>query len=77
MRHGETDGEKYWFMNRDEMDYEITNGKYLEWGEYGDNFYGTKYDHIRQVIRQGKMCILDLDATVSWFKHILFMRKST
>ena len=65
MRRTENDGEKYWFVNREEMEYEIAHGKYLEHGNYEGNLYGIKYEHIRQVVRQGKMCILDLTPLVS------------
>lgn len=42
------------------MDKDIANHKYLEYGEYEHHLYGTKLDSIRQVMRSGKMCLLDV-----------------
>ena len=47
------------------MQKDIDDGKFVEWGEYEEHLYGTKIDSIRNVMRTGKMCILDLNPTVS------------
>lgn len=59
IRVGEIDGKQYYFVSREQMEREITEGKYLEYGEYQDHLYGTKLDTIREVIRSGKMCVID------------------
>lgn len=41
------------------MESEIKNHKFLEYGEYNGHLYGTHLDSIREVIKQGKMCVLD------------------
>ena len=46
------------------MQRDIDDGKFVEWGEYEEQLYGTKIDSIRNVMRTGKMCILDLSPTV-------------
>ena len=46
------------------MQKDIDDGKYVEWGEYEGHLYGTKIDSVRNVMRSGKMCILDLNPTV-------------
>lgn len=46
------------------MEADIRAGKYLEHGDYEGNLYGTKVDSIRDVMRSGKMCILDVNPTV-------------
>lgn len=61
IRPGERDGCGYWFTTREKMDEDITNHKYLEYGEYEGHLYGTKLDSIRQVMRSGKMCLLDVN----------------
>ena len=35
-------------------------GKYLEFGEYEGNLYGTKLDSVRAVMRSGKTCVLSI-----------------
>ncbi|XP_065052172.1 protein PALS2-like [Rhopilema esculentum] len=60
---GEENGKGYIFVSRAEMQKDIDEGKFVEWGEYEEHLYGTKIDSIRNVMRTGKMCILDLNPT--------------
>lgn len=60
MRPGETNGDMYWFVTVDEMILDIARNRFAEHGDYDDHFYGTKFDTIRQCIRSGRMCILDI-----------------
>lgn len=64
IREGEVDGKQYYFSTREQMEKEISEGKYLEYGEYQDHLYGTKLDSIRDVMRSGKMCVLDCNPQV-------------
>lgn len=64
-KEGEENGKGYHFVSREEMDTDIRAGKYLEHGDYEGNLYGTKVDSIRDVMRSGKMCLLDVNPTVS------------
>ena len=48
------------------MEQDIRAGMYLENGDFEGNLYGTKVDSIREVMRSGKMCILDVNPTVSY-----------
>lgn len=58
-RELEENGRSYWFMDRHDMEAEIREHGFLEYGEHNGHLYGTKLDTIRHIIRQGKMCILD------------------
>lgn len=49
----EENGKNYWFIDREDMDREINEHKFLEHGEYNGNIYGTHLDSIRDVIKQG------------------------
>ncbi|XP_055632984.1 protein PALS2 isoform X2 [Toxorhynchites rutilus septentrionalis] len=55
----EESGKAYWFTDRETMEQEIKENKFLEFGEHNGNLYGTHLDSIRDIIRQGKMCVLD------------------
>ncbi|XP_058447800.1 protein PALS2 isoform X2 [Malaya genurostris] len=55
----EESGKAYWFTDRETMEQEIKENRFLEHGEHNGNLYGTHLDSIRDVIRQGKMCVLD------------------
>ncbi|XP_051169533.1 protein PALS2 isoform X2 [Leptopilina boulardi] len=55
----EESGKSYWFTDREGMETDIREHRYLEHGEHGGHLYGTKLDSVRDLIRAGKMCILD------------------
>lgn len=61
----EDNGRGYWFIDRETMEEDIRQHKFLEYGEHNGNLYGTKLDTIRDIIRQGKMCVLDCSPAVS------------
>lgn len=41
------------------MESDIREHRYLEHGEHGGHLYGTRLDSVRELIRAGKMCVLD------------------
>lgn len=51
------------------MEDEIDRNNFLEFGEHNGNLYGTHLDSIRNVIKDGKMCILDCSPAVLKFLH--------
>ncbi|XP_039441184.1 protein PALS2 isoform X1 [Culex pipiens pallens] len=55
----EESGKAYWFTEREDMEQEIKENRFLEFGEHNGNLYGTHLDSIRDIIRSGKMCVLD------------------
>ncbi|VDP64166.1 unnamed protein product [Schistosoma curassoni] len=56
------------------MEMDNLKNKYLEFGDYEDNFYGTKYDSIREVVRAGRTCLLDCSVqAVSKLRNSEFM----
>lgn len=64
-REKEVHGQGYYFDNRLNMEADIMNGRYLEYGDFNGNLYGTRLDTVREVIDSGKMCVLDVNPTVS------------
>ena len=55
----EENGKSYWFTDRESMEEDIREHKFLEFGEHSGHLYGTKLDSIRDLINSGKMCVLD------------------
>nr|KAG5702402.1 hypothetical protein BaRGS_027489 [Batillaria attramentaria] len=53
----------YYFEDRLTMEADIMNGKYLEYGDFNGNLYGTRLDTVKDVIASGKMCVLDVNPT--------------
>ena len=60
-RPGEEDGVHYHFTDRESMEKEIEEGKFLEHADVHGNFYGTSVEAVTSVAAEGKMCILDID----------------
>ncbi|XP_025104838.1 MAGUK p55 subfamily member 5-like isoform X4 [Pomacea canaliculata] len=58
---GEQPGKEYHFITRSVFEADILSGKFLEYGEYQNNLYGTSFQAVRQVINEGKQCILNLE----------------
>lgn len=48
----EENGQSYWFTDREKMEEDIRNNRFLEYGEYNGHLYGTHLDSIRDVIKQ-------------------------
>lgn len=59
-RIGEEDGGVYFFITQDAMLKDIASNKFVEYGQHDGFYYGTKYDSIRDCIRGGRMCVLDI-----------------
>lgn len=60
-RPGEKDGKDYHFTDRETMQAEISDGKFIESAEYSGNMYGTSKQAVEDVQKQGKVCVLDID----------------
>ena len=47
------------------MEHDILDNKYVEHGEFNLNLYGTRVDSCWDVVKSGKMCVLDVSPAVS------------
>ncbi|XP_061121485.1 MAGUK p55 subfamily member 7 isoform X3 [Syngnathus typhle] len=56
----ENDGVEYHFISKQLFETDIHNNKFIEFGEYKGNYYGTSLDSIRSVLSKNKVCLLDL-----------------
>jgi len=73
-REGEVSGKGYFFASRKDMEGDIRNHKFLEHGEYQSNIYGTKIESIRNIIKEGKISVLDVNpAALKVLKSAEFM----
>ncbi|RFC46370.1 MAG: guanylate kinase [Verrucomicrobia bacterium] len=60
-RPGETNGEDYHFLSRDQFETEISNSNLLEYAEVHGNFYGTRKDAIKEHLAHGTDVLVDVD----------------
>eukprot|EP00932_Pfiesteria_piscicida_P018968 SRR837773.5807.p1 GENE.SRR837773.5807~~SRR837773.5807.p1 ORF type:complete len:569 (-),score=128.44 SRR837773.5807:51-1610(-) len=60
-RPGERDGVDYHFVTREAIERDIAAGLFIEHAEVHGNYYGTSVAAVESVMRQGKVCLLDID----------------
>ncbi|KAK3774996.1 hypothetical protein RRG08_036290 [Elysia crispata] len=73
-RAKEVDGQGYFFTDRESMEHDILDNKYVEHGEFNLNLYGTRVDSCWDVVKSGKMCVLDVSpAALKMLKSQEFM----
>ncbi|CAL7933500.1 unnamed protein product [Xylocopa violacea] len=58
-RPGEINGKEYHFVSREKMEEEIEEGKFIEYGEYKGNLYGTSSESVSSLINAGYVCLLN------------------
>lgn len=59
-KNQETDGVEYHFIAKHLFETDIHNNKFIEYGEYKGNYYGTSLDSIRSVLAKNKVCLIDI-----------------
>ncbi|XP_066581182.1 MAGUK p55 subfamily member 7 isoform X2 [Prorops nasuta] len=57
-RPGEVDGKEYHFVSREKMEEDIDVGKFIEYGEYKGNLYGTSAESVSSLVNAGYVCLL-------------------
>ncbi|KAK9977895.1 hypothetical protein ABG768_019678 [Culter alburnus] len=56
----EKEGVEYHFVTKQAFDTDAQNNKFIEYGEYKENLYGTSIEAIRSVQAKNKMCLVDV-----------------
>ncbi|KAM8823015.1 MAGUK p55 subfamily member 7 isoform 2-T3 [Spinachia spinachia] len=59
-KNQESDGVEYHFISKHLFEMNIHNNKFIEYGEYKGNYYGTALDSVRSVLSRNKVCLLDV-----------------
>uniref|UniRef100_A0A8C5G8N7 Membrane protein, palmitoylated 4-like n=1 Tax=Gouania willdenowi TaxID=441366 RepID=A0A8C5G8N7_GOUWI len=57
----EESGREYHFTSREVFDNMVYNNRFLEYGEYKGNLYGTSIQSVKDILINGKMCIIDIE----------------
>ncbi|XP_011636601.1 MAGUK p55 subfamily member 7 isoform X4 [Pogonomyrmex barbatus] len=58
-RPGEVNGKEYHFVTREKMEEELEAGKFIEYGEYKGNLYGTSSESVSSLVNAGYVCLLN------------------
>uniref|UniRef100_A0A668AIX0 MAGUK p55 scaffold protein 3 n=1 Tax=Myripristis murdjan TaxID=586833 RepID=A0A668AIX0_9TELE len=56
----EREGVEYHFITKAAFEADIQNNRFIEYGEYKDNLYGTSLESINSVLDQNKVCLVDV-----------------
>ncbi|XP_044269016.1 MAGUK p55 subfamily member 7 isoform X2 [Tribolium madens] len=59
LKPGEVNGKEYFFVSREKMEEDIEASKFIEFGEYKGNLYGTSADSVKAIVNSGHVCILN------------------
>ncbi|WP_297217938.1 guanylate kinase [uncultured Desulfovibrio sp.] len=60
-RDGEVDGQDYHFLSRERFETLRGQGYFAEWAEVHGNLYGTPLGPLREMLRQGRDVLFDID----------------
>ena len=61
LRGGEQNGVDYHFISKDEFEKGISQGRWAEWAEVHDHYYGTCADFLDGELNAGRDILLDID----------------
>ena len=61
LRSGEVDGLDYHFISEEDFLTSKNNNKFIESQKVYDNFYGTTYESVDEILHSGKDAILEID----------------
>ncbi|XP_046710695.1 MAGUK p55 subfamily member 3 isoform X3 [Silurus meridionalis] len=56
----EKEGVEYHFISKQAFEADIQSNKFIEYGEYKENQYGTSLESVRSVLARNKMCLVDI-----------------
>ena len=60
-RPGEQEGVNYYYISKEDFQSKISNGGFLEYAEFCDNFYGTPKDAVMNALNSGIDVILEIE----------------
>ncbi|KAM9773344.1 MAGUK p55 subfamily member 3-like isoform 1-T1 [Syngnathus typhle] len=77
----EREGVEYHFITRTSFEAGIHDGKFIEYGEYKENLYGTSLESIHRILLQNKICLVDVQPealkvlrTPAFKPYVIFVR---
>ncbi|XP_036893029.1 MAGUK p55 subfamily member 7 isoform X4 [Sturnira hondurensis] len=80
-RSQEMDGVEYIFISKHLFETDVQNNKFIEYGEYKNNYYGTSIDSVRSVLAKNKVCLLDVQPhtvkhlrTLEFKPYVIFIK---
>lgn len=60
-RGNEEEGRDYFFLGREDFQHRVEAGEFVEWAQYGGEYYGTLRSELERLFREGRNAVLDID----------------
>lgn len=60
-RPGETHGEHYFFITREEFDKKVKKSEFLEWAKVHKDYYGTPREYLKEQFTKGRAVVSEVD----------------
>lgn len=78
-RSGESDGREYNFITKEEFKQLVNEKGFIEYAQFGGNYYGTSIKAVKDVAERGRICVLDIEMEVcpSFWYHFLRDQKES
>ena len=61
MRPGEVEGKTYHYISRDAFERMVQGGAFLEWAEYGGNYYGIPRADVEAGLQKGRVLFREIE----------------
>ncbi|XP_076453254.1 protein PALS2-like [Babylonia areolata] len=58
MGEKDIDGHGYFFIDRETMERDIRENKYVDYGEFDGHLYGIKFSTVRAIVKTGRVCVM-------------------
>ncbi len=60
-RPGEVEGDKYYFVTKEDFEKREKNGDFLEWASYGGHYYGTLKSQVLAPLEEGRTVVREVE----------------
>lgn len=64
-RPGEVNGREYNFTTKEDFLQLVEARGFIEYAQFGGNYYGTSVKAVKDVAEKGRICVLDIEMEVS------------
>lgn len=77
MREGEQDGVDYYYLSVEDFRNRVANGDFIEYVNYGENYYGTLKSEVTRLTSLGKIVVLIIEVNGAIRFKCLFPQAQT
>lgn len=76
-RPGEFNGREYNFTTKEQFKQLVDEKGFIEYAQFGGNYYGTSIEAVKDVGERGRICVLDIEMEVRpSFWYTFYVRRN-